>query len=515
MCDTDVARVSNPHTPLPFPRVPPSRKTRASNSRARANSIFASSAASRTDCGPRKARSPTKRSASPPTWDSAGPPRTKASLGRTLGVGFGRDAAGVPENADKLYTPWRIQFGEEARDRLLLPRSLSFGPHRLRLHANEFARRRAADLHRRLRLIGERVNTGRPITVALILDGENAWEYYAVEWTAVPARFLPPNRERSGHSRAHGDGSAGAGGRDSDEREHFPGLVDQRQFRHLDRRPRRCRRLAVARRSAQISTREQAELRKQGAKEAPSQKKLDEAYEAILAAEGSDWFWWYGPEHSSSNDAEFDAMFRKQLTTVYRALGREAPDELAEPIKRLAEPAIVTAPQDFLHVRVDGRESNYFEWLGAGLYSADRHGGSMHGRAPVLHELRYGFDEEKLYVRVDVFPEAQPDLRDAEFRVTVQGDQELRIIAWIENGDLTGYRAETHDVCLLGPDPLIEVAYDKILEIAVARELIVKTPRKTIRLGATLWEGGLPVDVLPPSGWTEVRLGAENFSWET
>ena len=139
----------------------------------------------------------------------------------------------------------------------------------------------------------------------------------------------------------------------------------------------------------------------------------------------------------------------------------------------------------------------------------------MHGRLMLLHEIRYGFDEKRFHLRVDVFPDAQPDLHDGEFRVTVQGDQELRIIAWIENGDLTGYRAETHDVCLLGPDPLIEVAYDKILEIAVARELIVKAPRKTIRLGATLWEGGLPVDVLPPSGWTEVRLGAENFSWET
>src|SRR6202044_2084058 len=28
----------------------------------------------------------------------------------------------------------------------------------------------------------------------------------------------------------------------------------------------------------------------------------ERAYEAVLAAEGSDWCWWYGPEHGSSND---------------------------------------------------------------------------------------------------------------------------------------------------------------------------------------------------------------------
>ena len=36
----------------------------------------------------------------------------------------------------------------------------------------------AEDLYRRLRAIGERVQIGRPLTISLILDGENAWEYY-------------------------------------------------------------------------------------------------------------------------------------------------------------------------------------------------------------------------------------------------------------------------------------------------------------------------------------------------
>src|ERR1700758_1240049 len=37
----------------------------------------------------------------------------------------------------------------------------------------------AEDLHRRMRLIAERQPAGKPATVSLILDGENAWEYYA------------------------------------------------------------------------------------------------------------------------------------------------------------------------------------------------------------------------------------------------------------------------------------------------------------------------------------------------
>ena len=178
-------------------------------------------------------------------------------------------------------------------------------------------------------------------------------------------------------------------------------------------------------------------LHDQGADGAVNAEKLAAAYEALLAAEGSDWCWWYGPEHSTYNDAEFDAFYRTLLTEVYLKIGMEAPGELAEPIKPLPEDALVSAPQSYLSVRVDGRESSYFEWLGAGLYAADRRGGSMHGRAYLMHELHYGFDDEWLYVRVDLFEEAKSELRDCVFRVAVRAAQEVKIQAHIRDGMLT------------------------------------------------------------------------------
>ena len=47
------------------------------------------------------------------------------------------------------------------------------------------------------------------------------------------------------------------------------------------------------------------------------------AYEELLIAEGSDWNWWYGPEHSSDNRPEFDQLYRDHLKNVYRALRLE------------------------------------------------------------------------------------------------------------------------------------------------------------------------------------------------
>ena len=44
------------------------------------------------------------------------------------------------------------------------------------------------------------------------------------------------------------------------------------------------------------------------------------AREEMLVAEGSDWFWWYGDDHSSDHDEEFDDLFRRHLRNAYRLL---------------------------------------------------------------------------------------------------------------------------------------------------------------------------------------------------
>jgi len=68
-------------------------------------------------------------------------------------------------------------------------------------------------------------------------------------------------------------------------------------------------------------------------------------------------------------------------------------------------------PMAYLTVKIDGRESNYFEWLGAGLYATDRRQSAMHGRAYVLGDLHYGFGPESFYLRWIRYPRLWPKCR--------------------------------------------------------------------------------------------------------
>jgi hypothetical protein len=53
-----------------------------------------------------------------------------------------------------------------------------------------------------------------------------------------------------------------------------------------------------------------------------------QVFAALYAAEGSDWFWWFGNDQDSGADADFDDYFRMHLKSIYRLLKQPYPEVL-------------------------------------------------------------------------------------------------------------------------------------------------------------------------------------------
>jgi hypothetical protein len=123
------------------------------------------------------------------------------------------------------------------------------------------------------------------------------------------------------------------------------------------------------------------------------------ALDAILAAEGSDWCWWYGDDHSSAHDRDFDALFRRHLARVYEALGDPVPEVLHRTLITTDGDAGATLSPG--PVEADGPRESYF--TGAGSVSLERAGGAMHRAAsgPVA-EGRVGLTADGIRVAVTV-----------------------------------------------------------------------------------------------------------------
>ena len=124
---------------------------------------------------------------------------------------------------------------------------------------------------------------------------------------------------------------------------------------------------------------------------------VKKAWEAIFAAEGSDWFWWYGDDQSSGDDGTFDTMFKAHLITAYETIGVTPPIDIttgwganATPTQPGAVTETSTPPT------IDGTPGP-MEWANATGWTKAASGSLM--------QLRgfYAFaDASTLYLRVDL-----------------------------------------------------------------------------------------------------------------
>ena len=308
-------------------------------------------------------------------------------LARTIGRGYHRDA--------QIYRPHKV--GAEGGPQV----ACGFRDHELSdligfVYSSWGADAAADDFVRRLVEAGNRARSqggGEEPTIFVILDGENAWEHY--EGQGRP--FLRALYRRLQH---HPDLRTVTMAEACAPAQHtlpsiFPGSWINGDFYiwigHADDH-RAWGQLADARRALSSP---------------PSglpQASLDQAHEEMLIAEGSDWFWWYGDDHSSDHDLEFDDLFRRHVRNIYRALEKPVPEELyVSNITTQPAPVRIDRPTGLISPRIDGQISSYFEWLGAGLVEPAATAGAMHQVADrvSIRLIEFGCDREALYVRVD------------------------------------------------------------------------------------------------------------------
>jgi alpha-amylase/alpha-mannosidase (GH57 family) len=425
-------------------------------------------------------------------------------LGRTKQMGFFRRGDGTLQGGEELYRPQVLSTGGKSI-------SVFFRDHQLSdligfVYSHMDPQAAAADLHQRIKAAGR--STGqRPAVVSVILDGENAWEYYPgngrdflkafygriaadPELRAVTASEALKVTEPGALSHIVPGSWINANfdvwiGADEDNRA-WDLLSEARDFyaQHAE--------------SPRVT---------------PENRKL--AQQELWVAEGSDWCWWYGPEHSTANDEQFDLLYRKHLSNIYRLLGGSPTDELAAPIKRPRVHARTVAPSAQIHPTMDGRVTTYFEWMGAGICQPDYRSGSMHGVAQIVEALYYGYCDKAVYLRLDLGQTFLHDHPDFEIRVNVDSESRVRLHASIGGEGLRsvefwkgGERLAPRET-----DGQVEVAFRRIFECRLDYSLLGVAPDQRISLQVSIWMNGLPLQVLPQEGWLTLELTEDLTSW--
>ncbi len=417
-----------------------------------------------------------------------------------------RDGDGFLRNPEMLYRPWRVE--EQGRSLQIVFRDHAMSD-QIGFHYQRYAAQQAVDdLFGKLEAIG-RATTGnaghRPSLVSIILDGENCWEYYpnggvdflrrlyrrVLEHPQVtPVRICDyleqyPATDKLGHL--------------------FPGSWIQHNFGIWIGHP-ECNHAWDA-----LHQTRQFLVQADQQEDQPADQ-LARAWEELYIAEGSDWFWWFGDDHSSAQDGLFDRLFRKHLQNVYQLLGQQPPAELARPIRSGAGHASLCAPPTgLLKVKVDGRRT-YFEWINAGHYVCRGPRGtmSMAGQG-MISDLYFGFDQQRLFLRLDS--------RNGPFREQLSEVDALRVAFFQPEGfELRvaepARRRPTaqlyHDGVPVA-DAGVEAAADVLFELSVPFRSLAVATEEPIHFFVELKQQENSVERIPHEGAVETAVPSPDY----
>jgi hypothetical protein len=421
----------------------------------------------------------------------------EAILARSLGIPNGSSSRVSEED---LYQPYRTLDGNGP--------TILFRDHRLSdLIGFEYSRwepeKAAQHFVGELLAIAKRWKGEVPPVVPVILDGENCWEYYdrdggpfldtlyhlILEHPEIRCRTvsqilaerdtIQPLQRLAAGSWIQGNFYIWMG-EEADRRAW--GLLEQ------------------ARR----------DLVEAAGKDKQPGRKIEEAWEELYVAEGSDWFWWFGESQTSSQDSLFDEMFRFHLVRVYELADLPVPAVLFSPVEpatsvRYAriDPHLPCPPA------IDGRESHYYEWRAAERFEPGREGGAMQQavRSKVA-AIYYGVDESRFYLRVDPLYAGRFSKTGWKWELRVTSPKPVRLRFVLDEEGM-------HTEKLLPPDPaetpqagdlvwqragdsLAQAAESLVFEAALTWELLESTEGETLSFFVGYPTGKNETELIPP-----------------
>lgn len=324
-------------------------------------------------------------------------------LSKSLNKPILRDSKGNVSNVDVLYQPYIVE--DQGKKVYILFRDKNLSDKIGFVYSGMKGENAAKDFVNRLETIYEKVkNENKPYLVTVILDGENCWEYYendgkeflhtlyklltdspyieTVRISDFLNKFPPTQKIEKLHAGSWIDGTFLTWVGEQEE---------NRAWELLDRARTQLIYETVKQRKTVSPTLNPDSLKND----------IEKAWFELYAAEGSDWFWWYGDDQDSTNDLAFDELFRKHLINVYKLIKKEVPSELYLPIVKIGEEKPIQSLQAKFTPKVDGKIEPEDEWKKAAIYLVKKGTGLSTKPGDFLEKVYMGLDNDSLHFLVE------------------------------------------------------------------------------------------------------------------
>jgi alpha-amylase/alpha-mannosidase (GH57 family) len=328
-------------------------------------------------------------------------------LAQSLDKPVRRDQAGQVTNPDFLYRPYRLRVetdsGSKASHLNIIFRDVVLSDRIGFVYKNMPSGDAVQDLINRLHVVRKRLPAdAEPYLVSIILDGENCWEEY--ENNGTP--FLHKLYARLAEDPLLKPVTVSEHLEEYPATREIPDLYAGSWINHNFR-------TWIGERAQNRAWEHLARTRQwlvnwQRENPMADWATLEQAWEEIYIAEGSDWFWWYYSYNNPAGENLFDRDFRRHLRNVYRIAGVPSPSWLDTPITVQDIEEHERPATDYVTPELAAEQNPSEAWRGAAYVEAEVSTGTMQRSVAGVRRFYYGYDKENLYFRV----EASEDLSD-------------------------------------------------------------------------------------------------------
>jgi alpha-amylase/alpha-mannosidase (GH57 family) len=242
-------------------------------------------------------------------------------------------------------------------------------------------------------------------------------------------------------------------------------------------------------------------------------RNLEKAWKSIYIAEGSDWNWWYGDEHTTDTQEEFDELFRLNLMQVYREMGKEIPAELFVPVlrhDRRITPTLLV--RGFIRPTIDGLVTSYYEWYQGAQVDVKKSGGSMHKSESLITSIYYGFNKDFLFLRLDPKIPFDEFEDGTEFSIITSIPSEIKITVPLKEkgGNKATLFEKINDAWIMIKE-ITEVAFLDIFEIGISFADLKAKKEDEIHLFISISKDNEEMERCPWRGHLSITVPTPDF----
>ena len=385
------------------------------------------------------------------------------------------EAGSTTRGSGTLYKPYQIATGEKSLSMLFRDHTLSdlIGF----VYSNWDANQAANDFIQRLHQIRKNIPESElsASVVAIILDGENCWEYYkndghdflAALYTKLSDDHLLRTTTISEFLESTTKPPMLSG--------LFAGSWINHNFRIWIGHPEDNLAWDLLSKTREALV----DFGRRNGKNAKNEEILQAAWKEIYIAEGSDWNWWYGDEHQADGIEEFDRMFRSHLLYVYELIGSDPPEELYQPIKSMFVNTYFLPPTGYVRPVIDGERTHYYEWQQAGFYAPLKVGGAMHQVLPLVTGIYFGTDDNHLFFRIDLSI-SKEEFEEGKYELILEFVEPSRYKITLGEGGASLFKRVGENMWKEVSSGL-EFVFKKIMELAVPVNLLEFSQKRTVQ----------------------------------